>query len=150
MYNLILTTKNQVYLKRIIPINKVLSLGFIPFFRNIHLYCSECIWLGFKANNLQFHRLRCPDKSDNEICRKHRAADRIGRCVCCFFYIQFVQSGGFFTTKPRLNQVGFFLSCRGWIFHIRTLCVPNSVHPTDHKQRERQSRSICRNRAKWT
>jgi len=28
--------------------------------------------------------------------------------------------------------------------------VPNSVHPTDHKQRERQSRSICRNRAKWT
>ena len=35
------------------------------------------------------------------------------------------------TTKPRLNQVGVFLSCRGWIFYIRTLCVPNSVHPTD-------------------
>ena len=35
------------------------------------------------------------------------------------------------TTKPRLNQVGVFLFCRGWIFHIRTLCVPNSVHPTN-------------------
>ena len=51
------------------------------------------------------------------------------------------------TKEKTFERMSFSFSYRDWIFHIRTLCVPNSGHPTDRKRRETQAQGICGHRA---